>query len=122
MTVQTPDTGSAEAAVQALESAPTQSHGGRPHDRAGGHAFANLLMLASLGLIPPLAPTATLKLTYSGQDESTYSVRALREPQDLEQVTAALARIHDALLSDAKQLDQGARQILNEHLWNLYIT
>ncbi len=122
MTIQAQDTGPADAAVQTLEASSTQSQSSSLHERAGSHVLANLLMLASLGLIPSPAPTASLVLTYPGQSESTYSVRALRETQELEQVTEVLTRIHDTLLSEAKELEPDARQILSEQLWNLYIT
>ena len=103
--------------VQALETESTQSH-----DETSRSPLASFIMLVSLGLMPHLVDVTGPVVTYSTASESTYTVPATTASMEFEWVTDALFRIHNTLLSEAKELDAAARQVLNQHLWDLYVS
>lgn len=102
--------------IQRIEAEPTQTH-----EETGRSQLAGLIGLASLGLIPLLFSAPTPVMTYSTASESTYTVRLSTAANDFEMMSDALLRIHDTLLSEAKELDMAARRVLSQHLWDLYI-
>jgi len=83
-------------------------------------SLTGVITLASLGLIPVFFSDPSLVLLSHTASDGTADVQVSEVVVTSHNVAQELVALHDRMLKEATELDPIAREVLSDHLWELY--